>query len=101
MQLVYDHVTCKVDERVSFSYFRGHGSFPYANESSKRKGKANSIGRATVLCGKCCVPGAENSTVPQCVPLMGKRERAGDWVEEGALGGDFLFMRALAPKGPS
>lgn len=39
--------------------------------------------------------GAEASTVPQCVPLKGKRERA----IEGGRGGDFLFMRALASEG--
>lgn len=51
--------------------------FPHANECSERKGKANAIGRLTVVCGKC-VTGTETSTVPQCVPLKGKRERARD-----------------------
>lgn len=69
--------------------------FPHANECCKQKGKANAIGRLTALCGKCCVTGTETSTVPQCVPLEGERERA----KEGGRGGDFLFMRALALKG--
>lgn len=86
-------------EGNSFFFFfyawEARAHFPHANESGKQKGKANAIGRLTVLCGKCCVTGSETSTVPQCVPLKGKRERA----IEGVRGGDFLFKRALAMVG--
>lgn len=47
--------------------------------------------------------GTETSTVPQCVPQKGKRERAKKrgvwrWGEVGG-GGDFLFIRALVLEG--
>lgn len=94
-QSVYDQSRARWRDESLFHTSEATAHFPHANESCKRKGKANATGRPTVLCGKCCVPGAETSTVPQCVPLTGKRERARD----GVRGGDFLFIRALAPKG--
>lgn len=76
-------VTCEMEENVFFYAWKGMAHFPHANERCKRKGKANAIGRLTVVCGKCCVTGTETSTVPQCVPQKGKTERA----KKGVCGG--------------
>lgn len=74
---------CRDGGECLFLCLEGQGSFPSCKWPCKRKGKANAIGRLTVVCGKCCVTGTETSTVPQCVPPKGKRERA----KKGVCGG--------------
>lgn len=91
------YITCKVEGNIFFFLCpRAHGSFPSCKwKLQAKRGKANATGRLTVLCGKCCVSGAETTTVPQCVPVKGKRE----WATEGVRGGDFLFMTAFGIEG--
>lgn len=86
------HVMSKSRDVSLFHTSETMAHFPHANESCKRKVKANAIGRLTVLCGKCCVPGAETSTVHQCVLLKGKREQVGG-------GGGVPFHESFGIKG--